>query len=124
MKNFRFKTICNITQEPQNLQTFNCACGFIGKSAVIKYHQLLSKVQCINWKSCFDQLATASSSISLKPVCSHFHLLYFCSPSIFMIINWFNFPLLPVSVFIFPISLSIQSTWTSFPLPHLGLLYD
>ena len=40
-----FRDYCNITQEPQDLQTFNCACGFIGMSAVIKYHQLLSKVQ-------------------------------------------------------------------------------
>ncbi len=42
MKNFRCDNICNITQAPQNLQRY-CACGFIGKSAVIKYHQLLSK---------------------------------------------------------------------------------
>ena len=33
-------------------------CGFIDKSAVIKCHQLLSKV--INGRLCFDQLATAS----------------------------------------------------------------
>ncbi len=64
MKNFRFETLCNITQESQDPQTFNCACGFIGKSAVTKYHQLLSKVQCINGKSRFDQLATASASTS------------------------------------------------------------
>ncbi len=37
MKDFRFDTICNSTQEPQDLQKFNCACEFI------KYHQLLSK---------------------------------------------------------------------------------
>ncbi len=54
--------ICNINQEPQDLQIFNCACGFIGKSAVVKYHQFLSKVQCIDEKLRFDQLATASSS--------------------------------------------------------------
>ncbi len=41
---------------------YNCACEFIGKSAVIKCHQLLSKVTNINRKSLFDQLATASSS--------------------------------------------------------------
>ncbi len=40
MKNFRFNTICNITQEPQQLQRYNRACRFIGKSAVIKCHQL------------------------------------------------------------------------------------
>ena len=40
MKNFRFDIICNITQEPQELQRFNC---FICNSAVIKY-QMLSKV--------------------------------------------------------------------------------
>ncbi len=58
MKNFRFNTICNITQEPQELQRYNHACRFIGKSAVIKCHQLLSKVTSINRKSLFDQLAT------------------------------------------------------------------
>ncbi len=40
---------------------FTCACGFIGKSAVIKY-QLLSKVLSINGKSRFDQLPSGSSS--------------------------------------------------------------
>ena len=63
MKTFRFDTICNITQEPQALLILNCACGFIGKSALIKYQQLLSKVIGINGKSRFDQLATVSSSI-------------------------------------------------------------
>ncbi len=29
MKNFRFNTICNITQEPQELQRYNRACRFI-----------------------------------------------------------------------------------------------
>ena len=60
MKKFRFNTICSITQE--NHKNYNCVCGFIGKSAVIKYHQLLSKVLSINGKSHFDQLATVSSS--------------------------------------------------------------
>ncbi len=59
MKNFRFNTICNITQEPQELQRYNRACRFIGKSAVIKCHQLLSKVTS-NRRSLFDQLATAT----------------------------------------------------------------
>ncbi len=31
MKNFCFNTICNITQEPQGMQGFNCTCGLIGK---------------------------------------------------------------------------------------------
>ena len=53
MKNFHFKTICNITYEPQELQRFYCACEFIGKSAVIKYDQLLSKVINMNSKSHF-----------------------------------------------------------------------
>ena len=44
MKNFRFDTSFNITQEAQELNRFNNASGFIGKSAVIKYHELLSKV--------------------------------------------------------------------------------
>ena len=48
MKNFRFDTIYNITQEPQELQRYNCAYGLMGKSAVIKYHQLLSKVLSIS----------------------------------------------------------------------------
>ncbi len=37
MKNFRFNTICNITQEP--VQRYNRACRFTCKSAVIKCHQ-------------------------------------------------------------------------------------
>ncbi len=41
MKNSRLDTIYNNTQEPQELQRYSCACGFIGKSAAIKY-QLLS----------------------------------------------------------------------------------
>ncbi len=57
MKNFRFNTICNITQEPQELQRYNRAYRFIGKSAVIKCHQVLSKVTNINSRSLFDQLA-------------------------------------------------------------------
>ena len=48
MKNFCFDTICNITQEPQKLQSLNCACGFIGKSVLTKYHQLLTKVVSIH----------------------------------------------------------------------------
>ncbi len=62
MKNFRSDTICNITQEPQELERYNCACGFICKSAVTKFPQLLIKVTGINGNSHFDQLATDSSS--------------------------------------------------------------
>ncbi len=62
MKNFCFDTICKITQELKELQRFSCACRLIGKSAVMKYHQLLLKVISINGKFCFDQLATATSS--------------------------------------------------------------
>ncbi len=58
MKNVRFNTICSITQEPQEQQRYNRACKFIGKSAVIKCHQVLSKVTSINRRSIFDQLAT------------------------------------------------------------------
>ncbi len=58
MKNFRFNTICNITQEPQELQRYNRAYRFIGKCTVIKCHQVLSKVTGINRRSLFDQLAT------------------------------------------------------------------
>ena len=40
-----------------------CACEFFSKSAVIKYHQLLSKViGSINGKSRFNQLALTSYS--------------------------------------------------------------
>ncbi len=58
MKNFSFNTICNITQEPQELQRYNRASRFIGKSTVIKCHQVLLKVTSINRRSLFDQLAT------------------------------------------------------------------
>ena len=57
MKNFRFNTICNITQEPQELQRYNRACRFIGKSPVTKCYQLLSKDTNINRRLVFDQLA-------------------------------------------------------------------
>ncbi len=57
MKNYRFNTICNIAQE-QELERYNRACRFIGKTAVIKCHQLLVKVTSINRRLLFDQLAT------------------------------------------------------------------
>ena len=49
--------ICNITQEPQELEKYNSAWKFIGMSAVIKYHQLLSvkSYKSINRKLCFDK---------------------------------------------------------------------
>ena len=50
MKNIRFDIFCDVNQEPQDPQRHNCACGFIGKSAVIKYHRLLSKGEIINGK--------------------------------------------------------------------------
>ncbi len=62
VKNCRFDTIINITQEPQALHRFKCACVFIDKSTMIKYHQLLSNVLRLYGKSRFAQLATASSS--------------------------------------------------------------
>ena len=37
-RTFVYKIFCNITQEPQELQKFNCVCGFIGKCDAIKYH--------------------------------------------------------------------------------------
>ncbi len=49
----------------KNLQIYDCACGLIGKSTVIKYHAVKS---CINGKSRFDQLTTASSSTSKKAI--------------------------------------------------------
>ena len=64
MKNFRFETICNtiLSYEPHR----HFLWVHLLKSAVIKYHQLLTKVIRINRKSRFDQLATASSSIPPK----------------------------------------------------------
>ena len=62
MKNFRFNNIATLLRNHKNNRDTNCARSFIGKSAVIKYHELLSKVSSINRKSLFDQLATASSS--------------------------------------------------------------
>ncbi len=57
-KNFRLDTIFKISQEPQELHRFTCACGFIGKSPMI-CHSFLSKVLIsINGKSPFNQLAT------------------------------------------------------------------
>ena len=53
-----FNTICNITQEPQELQRHNRPCRFMGKSALIKCHQLRSKNTSIKRRSLFDQLAT------------------------------------------------------------------
>ena len=41
----------------------DCACGFIGKFAVIKYNQLMLKIISINGKSHFYQLATAPSTV-------------------------------------------------------------
>ena len=50
IQNFRFYTICNITQDPQELRRYNCISEFFSKSDEIKYHQLLSKVKCIYGK--------------------------------------------------------------------------
>ncbi len=73
MKTFRLDTICNISQEPQELQKFNYACRFIGE-AVIKYHKLLSKVTSIDGKPRVDQLATASTST--PPQQDYFYLFF------------------------------------------------
>ncbi len=43
MKNFRFNTICNITQKPKELQRYNRACRFTGKCAVIKMSSVAIK---------------------------------------------------------------------------------
>ncbi len=63
--NFSLNTIFNINQEPQELQRYKRASRFIGKSAVIECHQVLSKVTSINMRSLFDQLAT--DTIHLHP---------------------------------------------------------
>ncbi len=65
MKNVCFDTICNITQEPQELHRYDCVCGFIRKSVVIKY-PLLSKVISINVKSHFEQVAIYSFLLYLS----------------------------------------------------------
>ena len=65
MENFRFETNLQHysgTTRPTDIQL--CLLVHRQKSAVIKSLQLLSKVPCINGKSLFDQLATASSSTS------------------------------------------------------------
>ena len=51
-----------LSNHKNELQWYNRACRFIGKSAVKCRHQLLSKVTSINRKSLFDKLATATSS--------------------------------------------------------------
>ena len=67
-KNFSFDT----TQEPQQLRSYNCACGFIigTKSAVIKYHQIVVKSYkeyrpITGNRISTEQLATAFSSLTL-----------------------------------------------------------
>ncbi len=72
MKNFRFNTICNITQKPKELQRYNRACRFIGKCAVIKY-QLLSKASSVIRKLLFDQLEQTPSIPSLNASVFYFH---------------------------------------------------
>ena len=62
--NFRFDSICNITREPQQLQRFNCACGFISKSFFVIKHQLLSKVQVLTG---YHVLSFMTSYDSLYP---------------------------------------------------------
>ncbi len=71
MKNFHFDTIRNITQEPY--------IGLWVHRQVCCHKILLSKVNCINEKSRFDQLATASSTTpSLKYVKLLFLILKKC----------------------------------------------
>ncbi len=72
MKNFHFSSTCNITQEPQKQQRYNRACRIIGKSAVIKCHQLLSKVTSIKMRSLFDQLATDTYNVAFLSLNSKF----------------------------------------------------
>ena len=65
----------SVTARTKEIQL--CLYRFIGKSDVIKYHQLLSKVisRPIYGKSCFDQLATASSSTTPPLLNIHFRTL-------------------------------------------------
>ncbi len=76
MKNFRFNTICNITQKPPELQRFNCTCGFLSKSTATKLHQLLSKVipESYKWNSFLLHLSWiiwfAITNIHLSSICA------------------------------------------------------
>ena len=64
MKNFLFDTICNITQESQELYTKIQLCLWVlGKSAVMKYHQMYQRL-IFNGKSHINQLVTASFTTS------------------------------------------------------------
>ena len=59
--NLTFETCAphwRIAQEPQELQRFNYAYEFIDKSAVIKHHQVLSKVRSICVLTSYEQLPT------------------------------------------------------------------
>ncbi len=51
----------------KNYRDSKCACGFIGKSAVMRYHQLLSKVTNINRN---DQLARDVPPLLLRVLLS------------------------------------------------------
>ncbi len=48
MKFIRFDIICNITQEPRELQRFNCDSGFIGKSTAIKLSSAVKKYKYVH----------------------------------------------------------------------------
>ena len=51
---------------------YNCACGFIGKSAVMKYHQSLSKVISINFG--FRPVSNSLVPLSIQTYKRHFVL--------------------------------------------------
>ena len=65
MKNFYYDTICKITHEPQELEIFNCACGFIGMSAAVKYHHCLATVSSSSYAHLFQNV-TSYRHIMLK----------------------------------------------------------
>ncbi len=60
MKNFRFDTICNITQEPPELQRHNTFVH-VGSLVSLLLQTTISWYQKNKGKSHFDQLASASS---------------------------------------------------------------
>ena len=62
MKNVRFATNSNITQEPQELERYKCV--FIGKASDKISSITMSKATSIEKNLHFDQLAAASSSTS------------------------------------------------------------
>ena len=69
MKNFRFDTLCNITQEPQELQILNNAFGFIGKPVMINVTNCCHKLQVLAANR-VSTSTNANASSSIPPYAS------------------------------------------------------